>query len=67
MIVIARTLYANTPVVVFDEASSNMDIEGREAFVRMLLELRRMGKCVIVISHDESFAHICDKVIKLTG
>ncbi len=67
MIVIARTLYANTPVVVFDEASSNMDIEGREAFARMLLELRRMGKCVIVISHDESFAHICDKVIKLTG
>ena len=67
MILVARMLYADSRIMVFDESSSNIDRSGRQHFARLLNELREAGKCVIVVSHDENLAQLCNQVIQLTG
>ena len=67
MILVARALYADCPVMIFDEAASNMDSGGRDSFCRLLERLRQEGKCVVAITHDSQIASLSDNVIKLTG
>ena len=67
MILIARTLYSDTPIMIFDEAFSNMDREGKASFERLMLELRERGKAVVVISHEGDMARLSDNTIRLTG
>lgn len=54
------------PVYVFDEWAADQDPEFREIFYRILLpELRSRGKAVLVISHDDRYYHLGDRVVKL--
>ncbi|WP_322154809.1 ABC transporter ATP-binding protein/permease [Paratractidigestivibacter sp.] len=47
---LARAILANSPVYVFDEATSNIDVESEEAIMEAVRELARY-KAVVVISH----------------
>ena len=67
MILVARMLYADTPVMIFDEAASNMDSGGKDSFLHLLQHLKQEGKCVVVISHDRELERLCDNLIQLTG
>jgi cyclic peptide transporter len=50
----------------FDEWAADQDPEFREYFYLTLLpDLKRRGKTVLVISHDDRYFHIADRVIKL--
>ncbi len=49
-IALARQLYSNAPVLVFDEPTAWMDIPSREKFYRILENLKR-EKVVILIKH----------------
>jgi hypothetical protein len=54
------------PVYVFDEWASDQDPRFKEVFYRQLLpELKARGKAVLVISHDERYFHVADRVVKL--
>ena len=54
------------PIYLFDEWAANQDPSFREIFYKQILpELKQRGKTVLVISHDEHFFHIADRVIKL--
>ncbi len=54
------------PIYIFDEWAASQDPEFREVFYRQLLpELRRRGKLVIVISHDDHYFDVADRLIKL--
>ncbi|MCB0062260.1 MAG: cyclic peptide export ABC transporter [Caldilineaceae bacterium] len=53
------------PVYLFDEWAAGQDPEFRELFYRTLLpELKAQGKLVIVISHDDHYFDVADRVIK---
>ena len=67
MVLIARMLYADPDVMVFDEAASNMDEKTLENFKKLLLSLKARGKCIILITHDRRIALCCDKIIDMTG
>ena len=67
MVLIARMLYADPDVMVFDEAASNMDGNTLEHFRKLMLSLKAKGKCIILITHDRRIASCCDKIIELTG
>ena len=67
MVLIARMLYADPDVMVFDEAASNMDEKTLENFKKLLLSLKARGKCIILITHDGRIALCCDKIIEMTG
>lgn len=54
------------PVYLFDEWASDQDPFFREIFYKQLLpELKHQGKTVMVISHDDRYFHLADRVIKL--
>jgi putative ATP-binding cassette transporter len=54
------------PIYVFDEWAADQDPLFRELFYRELLpELRGRGKLVFVISHDDRYFHLADRVVKL--
>lgn len=51
---------------VFDEWASDQDPHFKEVFYYQLLpELKSRGKSVLVITHDEKYFHLADRVVKL--
>jgi len=54
------------PFYVFDEWAADQDPHFKEIFYLQLLpELKANGKTVLVISHDERYYHIADRVVRL--
>ncbi|MCS7039769.1 MAG: cyclic peptide export ABC transporter [Anaerolineae bacterium] len=54
------------PIYIFDEWAAGQDPAFTEFFYRELLpELKRSGKLVIVISHDDRYFDLADRLIKL--
>ncbi len=53
-------------IYLFDEWASDQDPLFREIFYSQLLaELKQRGKTVLVISHDERYFHLADRLVKL--
>lgn len=56
----------NRPVIVLDEWAADQDPSFRRVFYEELLpNMKRRGKTLIIVSHDESYFHIADRVIEL--
>lgn len=54
------------PVCLFDEWAADQDPEFRNYFyLHLLPELKKKGKCVIAITHDDRYFNLADKLIKL--
>lgn len=54
------------PVVVFDEWAADQDPTFRRVFYTELLpELRAQGRTLVVISHDDRYFHVADRVVRL--
>jgi putative pyoverdin transport system ATP-binding/permease protein len=54
------------PIYLFDEWASDQDPFFKEIFYKQLLpDLQKRGKTVIVISHDDRYFHLGDRLIKL--
>ena len=54
------------PIYLFDEWAADQDPVFKEVFYYQLLpELKARGKTIIVISHDDRYYHIADRVIKM--
>ena len=50
-IALARQLYSDAPVLIFDEPTAWMDVPSRDRFYRTLEELKAEGKVIILIKH----------------
>ncbi len=54
------------PIFVFDEWAADQDPEYKEVFYAKLLpDLRDRGKAVVVITHDDRYFHLGDRILKL--
>ena len=54
------------PFYIFDEWTSNQDPMFTEIFYTQFLpELKAQGKTVLVITHDDKYFDLCDRIIKL--
>jgi len=63
-----HVLLERRPIVVLDEWTADQDPEFRWFFYRELLPmLKRMGKTVIAVSHDDRFFDHADRLIRLEG
>lgn len=61
---IARALLKDTPIIIFDEAVSNLDTEN-EQYIQKMLKTQLKGKTLIMIAHRLSTILSADKVIML--
>jgi ABC-type bacteriocin/lantibiotic exporter with double-glycine peptidase domain len=61
---IARCLYKESEIIVFDEPTSNLDKANIDNIIKLIKKLKR-NRILILVSHDLSVLNIADKVINL--
>jgi putative ATP-binding cassette transporter len=56
----------NSPIVLLDEFAAEQDPQNRDLFYRVWLpELKRLGKTVVIISHDQDYYHLADRLVRM--
>ena len=63
-LLIARALYRNPKIVIFDEATSSLDVEKESEITKMLTNLKG-ERTIIAIAHRLTTLKECDKLIYL--
>jgi|TARA_B100001093_G_scaffold518081_1_gene601741 ABC-type multidrug transport system fused ATPase/permease subunit len=61
---LARAIYKNSEVLIFDESTNALDDETETKFLNDVYELKN-DKTIIVISHDQNVLKKCDKIFKI--
>ena len=64
-VALARLLYSNPTLCIFDEATSFMDPQSEKLVEQIAKELALQGKIVIIISHEEEMKKIADQVLDI--
>lgn len=64
-VAMARALYGNPFLVLFDEPSANLDGEGEAALQSVVSQLKARRAIVILVVHRRSALALCDKVLVL--
>jgi putative pyoverdin transport system ATP-binding/permease protein len=60
------SLLEDRDVYLFDEWAADQDAHFRELFYTSLLpEMKRLGKTIVVVTHDDRYWHLCDRRITL--
>ena len=66
-IAIARALFGEPFLILFDEPNSNLDSDGETALLKTVTELKARGAIVIIVAHRPSALAVCDKVLYLAS
>lgn len=65
-VAIARAIASNSPIIVADEPTGNLDEETEEIIIDLFKELaHKEKKIVIIVTHSKQVASHADKVLKL--
>ena len=63
---IARALYKDCEVLIFDEATNSLDKNTEKAFLNFISSLKG-SKTIIIVSHNESISTFCDEIININN
>ena len=55
---IARALVANPEIILCDEPTANLDKENSLHFIETIKELHKMGKTIVIATHDPLFEEL---------
>jgi ribose transport system ATP-binding protein len=62
-VVLAKWLFAGSEVLIFDEPTVGVDVGAKSEIYRMMENLARQGKAIVMISSDNpELAAVCDRV-----
>lgn len=64
-VAIARSLANNPEIILADEPTGALDAENAENILKILKNLTKQNKCIIVVSHDEKIIKYADRVLKI--
>ncbi len=62
---LARALFRDPPIYIFDEATSMFDLDGETAFIQSCADLLS-DRTVIIITHRPASLALADRIIKVT-
>jgi ATP-binding cassette subfamily C exporter for protease/lipase len=60
---LARAMYGDPSLIVLDEPNSNLDDAGEQALVRAVLDLKKRGKTIVLITHRTSAIGATSKLL----
>jgi ribose transport system ATP-binding protein len=67
-VVIAKWLYRDCDVLIFDEPTRGIDVGAKFEIYHMLAELAEKGKAVIVVSSDtKELMAVCDRIMVMSA
>lgn len=61
-VAIARALANDPDIILADEPTGNLDVKNEKYVLKILKELAKDGKCVIVVTHNEEVKKYADKI-----
>ncbi len=65
-VAIARAMINNPAVILADEPSGNLDSKNRAELQNLFFRVRDLtGQTILVVTHDEHFADLCDRKIEM--
>lgn len=65
-VAIARSLYKNAEVLVFDEATSGLDLKTETEIFLTLMRLNKKGLTIVLITHNPNNIKYCNYVLELS-
>lgn len=66
-VAIARAIAARPPILLADEPTGNLDQDSGREVMRILLDLNREGKTIILITHDNAIASMASRVMRMSN
>ena len=64
-ILLARALHKDADIYIFDEPTTNLDINKKNYLINVLKKLKEKNKIVILVTHDPQLAKISDTTYRL--
>lgn len=64
-VAIARAIAAQPPVILADEPTGNLDSTSTQEIIEILKGLHKMGRSVILITHDNEIAEQAKRVVRI--
>lgn len=64
-IALARIILKKGNIILADEPTGNLDKDNSDKVMKILKQLQKQGKTIIIVTHNDSFANECDEVINL--
>ncbi len=67
-VVIAKWLYRDSDVLVFDEPTRGIDVGAKAEIYRLLVELAGQGKAILIVSSElEELTQLCDRIAVMSA
>jgi putative ABC transport system ATP-binding protein len=67
-VAIARALAKSPQLILADEPTGNLDNETGQIIIKLLFEMvRKNNLTMVLVTHDEDLAKLCDRTIRLVG
>lgn len=64
-VAIARALANDPEVILGDEPTGNLDTKTGEKILKIFKDLKRMGKTIVIVTHDPDIAEEAEKIVKI--
>lgn len=64
-ITLARAIYKDSPILILDEPSANLDTKSEHLLFKYLIKLKNKGKMILLITHKKSNLKYADHIIQL--
>ena len=61
-IAIARAIFPDREILIFDEITSNLDKETEKEVIQTILKIAKQDKTIIFVSHKDEILDVCDKI-----
>lgn len=62
---IARALAADNPLILADEPTGALDSKTGKEMMDIFTDIKKMGKTVIIVTHDANIADRCERIIQI--
>lgn len=64
-VAIARAIVNDTPIILADEPTGQLDSKTKKEIADLLIELNQMGKTIILVTHDDELASMANRTIHI--